>query len=100
MSISGLKNLSEKKVASFWKYKNHVLSDAPPEIPLFELTKPANVSEGKLLISIIEKFQRLTGVTIEAIIGDAACTSRVKSLAVANLKNLSSPTSSANFVSL
>jgi len=100
MSISGLKNLSEKKVASFWRYKNHVLSDAASEIPLFELTKPTNVNEGKLLIPIVEKFKRLTGVSIEAIIGDAAYTSRVKSLAVANLKNLSSPISSANFVSL
>jgi len=42
-----------KKIAYFWGYKNHILSDAISELPLFELTKPANVSEGTLLIPIL-----------------------------------------------
>jgi len=37
----------EKKVTYFWGYKNHILSDAISELPLFELTKPANESSGK-----------------------------------------------------
>lgn len=61
-----------KKVTYFWGYKNHVLSDATSELPLCELTKPANVSEGKLLVPLIKKLMKLTGVTIEAVIGDAA----------------------------
>jgi hypothetical protein len=52
----------EKKVTYFWGYKNHILSDATSGLPLFELTKPANVSEGKLLISIIKKLKKLQGL--------------------------------------
>ncbi len=62
----------EKKVSYFWGYKNHILSDATSELPLFELTKPANVSEGKLLISMIKKLKKLRGLVPEAVIGDAA----------------------------
>ena len=46
-----------KKVTYFWGYKNHVLSDPISELPLFELTKPANVSEGTLLIPMIKKLK-------------------------------------------
>ena len=30
----------EKKVVYFWGYKNHILSDATSELPLFEVTRP------------------------------------------------------------
>lgn len=69
----------EKKVSYFWGYKNHILSDAASEFPLFELTKPANLSEGKLLISMIKKLKKLQGLVPEAVIGDAAYDSKVKS---------------------
>ena len=62
----------DKKVTYFWGYKNHILSDAISELPLFELTRPANVSEGKLLVPIIKRLKKSTDVAAEAVIGDAA----------------------------
>ena len=62
----------QKKASFFWGYKNHVLSDATSELPLFELTKPANVNEGKLLVPILRRFKELIGVGAQAVIGDAA----------------------------
>lgn len=69
----------QKKASFFWGYKNHVLSDATSELPLFELTKPANVNQGKLLVPILRRFKELIGVVAQAVIDNAAYTFRVKS---------------------
>ena len=61
----------EKKVAFFWGYKNHILSCATSELPLFEMTKPANVSEGKLLIPLVKKLKEHVELQPQAVIGDA-----------------------------
>lgn len=60
----------KKKVAFFWGYKNHILSDATSELPLFELTKPANVNEGRVLIPLIKKLKEQVKIHPEAVVGD------------------------------
>jgi hypothetical protein len=62
----------EKKPTYFWGYKNHILSDAASELPLFELTKPANVSEGKLLIPMVKTLKEQIKIFPEALITDGA----------------------------
>ena len=56
----------------FWGYKNHILSDATSELSLFEVAKPANVSEGKLLIPMIRELKEHTEILPQAVIGDGA----------------------------
>lgn len=60
-----------KKVTYFWGYKNHILSDPISELPLFELTKPANVSEGTLLIPMIKKLKEHLEIFPQAVLADA-----------------------------
>jgi len=45
---------SNKKVQFFWGYRNHIVNDAVSELPLAEITKPANVHEAILLIPQLE----------------------------------------------
>jgi len=60
----------EKKATFFWGYKNHILSDATSELPLFEMTKPANVNEGRVLIPLIKKLKEHVELYPKAVIGD------------------------------
>jgi len=62
----------EKKVVYFLGYKNHILSDATSELPLFEVAKPANVGEGKLLIPMIRELNKHVEILPLAVIGDGA----------------------------
>ena len=62
----------KKKLTYFWGYKNHILSDATSELPLFELTKPANVSEGKLLIPMLKTLKEQVKIFPEALLADGA----------------------------
>ena len=52
-------------------YKNHILSDATSELPIFEITKPANVSEGKLLIPMVKRLKEQVEIFPQALIADA-----------------------------
>jgi hypothetical protein len=35
----------KKEIRYFWGYRNHIVADAPEEIPVWEVTHPADVSE-------------------------------------------------------
>jgi len=61
----------EKKIAFSGDTRNHILSCATSELPLFEVTKPANVNEGKLLIPLIKKLKEHVEPQPKAVIGDA-----------------------------
>jgi hypothetical protein len=64
-------NPFQKKVRYFWGYRNHVISDVETELPLWEVTKPANVSEVKLAKSLIRQTQQQLALNIEIIMADA-----------------------------
>ncbi|MDI6641765.1 MAG: hypothetical protein QME68_05585 [Elusimicrobiota bacterium] len=40
----------KKEVKYFWGYRNHIICDADSELPVEEITKPANVSEQILFV--------------------------------------------------
>lgn len=40
----------KKQTQFFWGYRNHTIFDSLSELPIFEITKPANVAESKMFI--------------------------------------------------
>lgn len=62
---------SEKKIEYFWGYRNHVVLDAMSELPVGEITKPANVSEQTLFIPLFTQIQNSFNFPIKEILADA-----------------------------
>lgn len=62
----------DKKIQYFWGYRNHMLNDALSELPIAELTKPANVHDSQLLIPQLQYLKDNLPLKIRAVIGDAA----------------------------
>lgn len=60
----------KKKVEYFWGYRNHTVIDAKSELPLWEITKPANVSDSVMFIPIFTSLQNEFRFNIEAIMAD------------------------------
>ncbi|MCK4373720.1 MAG: transposase [Candidatus Brocadiae bacterium] len=60
-----------KRVSYFWGYRNHVLSDAESEIPLAQITLPANASEVKQAVPLLRLACQTYGLWIEAVVADA-----------------------------
>ncbi|NIR50360.1 transposase [candidate division KSB1 bacterium] len=61
----------QKKVQFFWGYRNHVVSDAKTELPLWEITKPANVHDSTMFIPIFDLLQKEFHFDIQAVMADA-----------------------------
>lgn len=61
-----------RMIQFFWGYRNHVLSDALSELPLCEVTKPANVHDSKLFIPLLEQAQEELSLNPKKVIGDSA----------------------------
>jgi len=61
----------QKKVQYFWGYRNHIITDTVTELPLWEVTKPANVHETKMAKSMIQDAKKAFKLKITAVIGDA-----------------------------
>jgi hypothetical protein len=62
----------KKKVQFFWGYRNHILNDAESELPIAEITKPADVHESQLLIPQLEYARNKFRLKYKAVIGDSA----------------------------
>jgi hypothetical protein len=62
----------KKEIQYFWGYRNHVVTDVPSELPVCEITKPANVSESKLFIPLFTMTQKDFHFSPTAILGDSA----------------------------
>ncbi|SIN89730.1 Transposase DDE domain-containing protein, partial [Peptoclostridium litorale DSM 5388] len=45
---------NEKKYEFYWGYKNHVLVDAVSGLPIFEVTKPANITDSGVTIPLLK----------------------------------------------
>jgi len=63
---------SNKKVQFFWGYRNHIVNDAVSELPLAEITKPANVHEAILLIPQLEYLKDTFKISPQAVTADSA----------------------------
>jgi len=66
---------TQKKIQYFWGYRNHVINDALSELPIHEITKPANVGESPLLIpnlkEIVSTYNLNPDHQIDAFMADA-----------------------------
>lgn len=63
---------SNKKVQYFWGYRNHIINDASSELPLAEITKPANTPEQHLAIPQLQYVKDTFNLPIKAVMGDCA----------------------------
>lgn len=59
-----------KQVQYFWGYRNHTIIDAPSELPLWEITKPANVHDTKMFIPLFDLMHCQFQFDIQAVMGD------------------------------
>jgi hypothetical protein len=62
---------AQKKVQFFWGYRNHIVNDAVSELPLAEITKPANVHEATLLIPQLRYLKDTLRLSPQAVIADS-----------------------------
>lgn len=60
----------EKKVDFFWGYRNHTVIDAKTELPIWEITKPANVHDSIMFIPMFDPLQSEFEFDIVAVMAD------------------------------
>jgi len=60
-----------EKIEYFWGYRNHVVLDAISELPVGEITKPANVSEQILFVPLFTQIQNSFNFPIKEVLADA-----------------------------
>ncbi|MHC4459523.1 MAG: transposase [Planctomycetota bacterium] len=60
----------KKIVQYFWGYRNHIVTDAYTELPIWEITKPANVNDATMFIPIFDLLQKEFNFDIEAVMAD------------------------------
>lgn len=63
-------NPFKKEVRYFWGYRNHVINDTATELPIWEITKPANVSDINVAKDLIREACSLFNLNIRAVMGD------------------------------
>lgn len=61
----------KKEIQFFWGYRNHTVCDALSELPVIEITKPANVAESKLFVPLFTQIRDEFDFAPEGILGDA-----------------------------
>jgi len=59
-----------KKIEFFWGYRNHTVTDAKVELPIWEITKPANVHDSTMFIPIFNLLQKEFKFNIDAVMAD------------------------------
>jgi hypothetical protein len=59
-----------KNVQYFWGYRNHTVTDTNTELPIWEITKPANVQDSIMFIPIFDLLQKQFNLNIEAVMAD------------------------------
>ena len=59
---------SRKEISYFWGYRNHVITDAKQELPVWEATKPANVQDSVMFIPLF--MQKEFHFNIHAVMAD------------------------------
>jgi hypothetical protein len=62
----------QKESQYFWGYRNHSITDCDSELPLFEMTKPANVQDTTLFIPLFETLIDNFDLETQAVMADAA----------------------------
>ena len=60
----------KKEIRYFWGYRNHIVVDAEEELPLWEVTHPAHMSEVHQAIPLLQKTKDTFSVSVETVGGD------------------------------
>jgi len=61
----------KKEVRYFWGYRNHVINDTTSELPIWEITKPANVTDIIVAKDLIKEACSLFNLNVQAVMADA-----------------------------
>jgi hypothetical protein len=61
----------EKKVEFFWGYRNHIINDAQSELPLVEITLPANVRGTSVVLPHFALIKEELALKPKAVLGDS-----------------------------
>jgi hypothetical protein len=61
---------SKKEIGYFWGYRNHVVIDAEEELPVWEITKPANVQDSVMFIPVFDLMQTAFQFDVQAVMAD------------------------------
>jgi len=62
----------KKEIRFFWGYKNSVLADAVSELPILEITKPANIHDTKIALPLLREIDERFDFNISGVMADAA----------------------------
>jgi len=62
---------SKKEITYFWGYRNHVVIDVKEELPIWEITKPANVQDSVMFIPMFNLIQNEFQFDVHAVMADA-----------------------------
>lgn len=61
----------KKAVRYFWGYRNHVVNDVDTELPVWEVTKPANIADIKLAKEMIAQATACFNLPVNVVSADA-----------------------------
>ncbi len=63
---------NQKQILYFWGFRDHVVIDAKEELPIWHVTKPANVHESVMFLPIFKLIHNEFHFSIKTVIADAA----------------------------
>ena len=69
--LADFSSSSKKQIRYFWGYRNHIIVDAQEELPLWEITHPADISEIYQAIPLLQKTKETFSLAIKIVSGDA-----------------------------
>ena len=69
---SNIKDKHGRRVICFWGYRNHAIFDSLSELPVLEVTKPANVFDSKVTVFAFKQLNKSFKFKPKGILGNAA----------------------------
>ncbi len=69
--LADFSSSSKKQIRYFWGYRNHIIVDAQEELPFWEITHPADISEIHQAIPMLQKTIGTFSLHIETVGGDS-----------------------------
>ncbi|MFQ5822399.1 MAG: transposase [Candidatus Heimdallarchaeota archaeon] len=61
----------KRKIEFFWGYRNHMINDTESELPLHEVTHPADYDEKKVAIPLLKEMMSWLQFPVSYVVGDA-----------------------------
>jgi len=61
----------QRKIEFFWGYRNHMISDTDSELPIHEVTHPADHDEKKVAVPLLKEMMSQLQLSVSHVAGDA-----------------------------